>query len=123
MPGWRARRVIEKPDLAVVEFGQDGLGGELGVEDARRRVVPGHLVPVVSERDDSPALAGLGQVGRSRKTRRQVPASFGEKVSTERVRWERRGTSCFPRNQVLAPVHDGVEVQVQRLAVGHPRPR
>ena len=33
----------DEPDLAVVEFGEDGLGGELGVEDQQRRVVPGDL--------------------------------------------------------------------------------
>ena len=55
MPGWRARRVMN-PMLAVVELGQDGLGGELGVEDQQGRVVAGDGLPVVGERDDLPVL-------------------------------------------------------------------
>jgi hypothetical protein len=43
-------------DLAVVELGEDGLGGELGVEDQQGRVVAGDGLPVVGERDDLPVL-------------------------------------------------------------------
>ena len=53
----------DEPDLAVVEIGEDGLGGELGVEDQQRRVVSGDRLPVVGERDDLAVLAGFGQVG------------------------------------------------------------
>jgi hypothetical protein len=53
----------DESDLAVVELGEDGLGGELGVEDQQGRVVAGDGLPVVGEGDDFPVLAGLGQVG------------------------------------------------------------
>ena len=53
----------DEPDLAVVEFGEDGLGGELGIEDEPGRVVPGDGFPVVGERDGFAVLGGLGEVG------------------------------------------------------------
>ena len=42
----------DEPDAAVGEFGELGLGGDLGVEDQQFRVVAGDGVPVVGEGED-----------------------------------------------------------------------
>ena len=110
----------DEPDLPVIELGEDGLVGELGVEDQQRRVAPGHLAPVVGERDDLPVLGlGLGQVGVG------IQQGVGGGVLGEEG--EHRAGALGPaghvvlfRHRVLAPVHDGVEVQVERLALGEP---
>ena len=88
---WVAGAQGDEPDLAVVELGQHGLGGELRIEDQQRRVGPGDGLPVVGERDDFPVLAGLGQVGVGIQ-QRVGGWSSAKNVSTERVRWDRRGT-------------------------------
>ena len=109
----------DEPDLAVVEFGEHGLGGELGVEDQQRRVGSGDLVPVVGERDDLPVLAGLGHVGVG------VDQGVGAGVFGEEGQ-HRPGALGAARHvvlfqdRVLAPVHHGVEVQVERFALGEP---
>ena len=117
-PGWRARKVMN-PMLAVVELGEDGLGGELGVEDQQRRVVPGHLVPVVGEGDDFPVLAGLGQVGVG-VDQGVGPGVFGEEGQHRAGALGPAGHVVLFQHRVAAPVHHGVEVQVQRFAVGQP---
>jgi hypothetical protein len=58
--GVRARRVA---DAAGVEFGELGLGGDLGIEDQQLWVCSGGVAPVVGEGEDFPVLAGFGQVG------------------------------------------------------------
>jgi hypothetical protein len=117
-PGWRARRGDE-PDAAVVELGEDGLGGELGVGDQQRRVMPGHLMPVVGEGDDLPALAGLGQV--SVGIQQGVGASvLGEEGEHRAGALGAARHVVLLQHRVLAPVHYGVEVQVQRLAARQP---
>ncbi|SRR6266545_7913540 len=45
MAAWRAAQG-EEADPAVAEFGQVGLGGELGAEDEQGRVVADDLVPM-----------------------------------------------------------------------------
>jgi hypothetical protein len=42
----------DEPDAAVVEFGEHGLGGELGVEDQQCLGAAGEVVPLAGERDD-----------------------------------------------------------------------
>jgi hypothetical protein len=109
----------DEPDAAVVELGQDGLGGELGVEDQQRRIMPGHLVPVVGKRGNFPVLAGLGQVGVG--VEQGVGAGvFGEEGQHRAGALGPAGHVVLLQHRVAAPVHHGVEVQVQRLAVGQP---
>jgi len=119
MPGWRARRVMNPILRSSSSAKQHGLGGELGVEDQPRRVRPGDRLPVVGERDDFPVLAGLGQVGAGIQQRVRGGV-FGEE------RQHRPGPLGPPRHVVLlqyrvaAPVHDGVEVQAERVVGGEP---
>jgi hypothetical protein len=109
----------DESDAAVIELGEDGLGGELGVEDQQRRVMPGHLVPVVGEGEHFPVLAGLGQVGVG------VDQGVGAGVLGEEG--QRASGALGPpgyvvafQDRIVAPVHDCVEVQVERFALGEP---
>jgi hypothetical protein len=49
-----------------------------------------------------------------------VPAPSAKKVSTLLVRWGAAPHVVLSQHRVVTPVHDGVEVQVQRLAVSQP---
>ncbi len=59
---------------------------------------------------------GLGQVsaGVDQVVRAGV---LGENVSTERARWDRRHIVLF-QGRVAAPVHDGMEVQIEDRLTG-----
>src|SRR5439155_5859618 len=61
--GRRAHAQGEELDTAVVEFAEDGLGGDLLVEHEHGRVGAADLFPVVAEGDHLPVLGGLGDVG------------------------------------------------------------
>jgi len=109
----------DEPDVAVVEFGQDGLGGELGIEDQQCRVAAGYLLPVVGERGDLGVLAGLRQVGVG--IQQGVGAGvFGEEGQHAACALGAARHVVLFQHRVVAPVHDRVEVQVERLAVGQP---
>ena len=109
----------DESDAAVVEFGEHGLGGELGVEDQQRRVAPGGGVPVVGEGDDLPVLAGLGQVGVG--VEQGVAAGvLGEEGQHAAGALGPAGHVVLLQCRVVAPVRDGVEVQVHCFAVGEP---
>ena len=109
----------DEPDLPVIELGEDGLGGELGIEDQQRRVAPCHLVPVVGERDDFPVLAGFGQVGVGVQ-KGAGGGVFGEEGQHPAGALGPAGHVVLFQDRILSPVHHGVEVQVQRLALGEP---
>ena len=109
----------DEPDLPVIQFGEDGLGGELGVEDQQRRVAPGDGLPVVGERDDLPVLAGFGQVGVG-VDQGVGGGVFGEEGQHRPGALGAAGHVVLFQDRVLAPVHDGVEVQVERFPLCEP---
>ncbi len=79
----------------------------------------GDLVPVVGEGDDLPVLAGLGQVGVG--VDQGVGAGvFGEEGEHRAGAMGPAGHVVLLQHRVVTVVHDGVEVQVERLAVGQP---
>ena len=89
----------------------------LGVEDEQGRVVAGDLVPVVGEGDDLAVLAGFGQVGVG-VDQGAGGGVFGEEGEHRAGALGAAGHVVLFQHRVIAPVHDGVEVQVQCLAVG-----
>ena len=116
--GGRAHPQGGELDAAGVELAEDGLGGDLLVHDQHLRVGAGDSLPVVAERDGLPVLGGLGDVGVG------VDQVAGAGVLGEE-RQHRAGPLGPGRDvvlfqhRILAPVHDGVEVQVEdRLARG-----
>jgi len=65
---WRVKRrgahpQGEEADAAVVEFGEDSLGGDLLVHDQPGRPAAGEGPPVLGEDEHLVRLGGLGQVG------------------------------------------------------------
>ena len=70
---------VDAPDLAVVEFGQDGLGGELEVENEQGRNMPGRLSRVPrSPRHAVPSSVDL--IGRHPATLRMPKSGLVKKA-------------------------------------------
>ena len=111
----------EELDPAGVEFGEHGLGGDLLVHDQQVRVVAADWFPVVAESDDLAVLGGLGQVGVGVD---QVvgAAVLGEEGQHGAGALRAGGHVVLLQRRVGAPVHDGVEVQVEDRLVGGGQP-
>ena len=117
----RAGAQGEELDAAGVQLAQHGLGGDLGVEDQQVRVVPGGGFPVVAERDHFSVLGGFGEVGVG--VDEVVGAGvLGEEGQHRPGALGPGGDVVLFQRGVLAPVHDGVEVQVEDglAAAGEP---
>ena len=109
----------DEPDAAVGELGELVLGGDLAVEDQQLRVVPGHGVPVVGEGEDFVVLGGLGQVRVGVEQSVAVGVLGEERQNASGALGSAWYVVLFQR-RVVPPVHDGVEVQVDRVAGGQP---
>ncbi len=81
----------EPVDAAAGEFFQDGVGGQLGVEDEQAGLGAGGRLPVVGESEDLAGLLGLGDVGVG-VGHLGGGVVAGEEGSTALARWERLGT-------------------------------
>ena len=88
------------------------MGGDLLVHDQHGRVGAGDVLPVVGERDDFAVLGGLGDVGVGVD---QVvgAAVLGEEGQHGAGALGAGGHVVLFQGGVGAPVHDGVEVQVE----------
>jgi hypothetical protein len=107
----------DEADAAGVQFGELGLGGDFGVEDEQPGVASGDGAPVVGEGEYLVGLGGLGQVGVG------VEQGVGVGVLGEESQ-HAAGALGTPWHVVLfqrgvvAPVHHGVEVEVDFVAGG-----
>src|SRR5207244_2887199 len=117
----RAHAQGEELDTAVVEFAEDGLGGDLLVEHEHGRVGAADLFPVVAEGDHLPVLGGFGDVGVG--VDEVVGAAvLGEEGEHGAGALGAGGHVVAFQDGVLAPVHDGVEVQVEDRFFGAGQP-
>ena len=107
----------DEPQLGGVQFGEAGAGGDLGVEHQQLWRVTGRVLPVARERDHLRGVVGFraGGVG--------VDEVAGLAVLGEE-RQHRLGPLRTPRDvvrfqgDVVAEVHDRVEVQIEIGVVG-----
>ncbi len=117
----RAHAQGEEGDAAVVEFAEHGVGGDLLVHDQHAGVVAGGGFPVVAERDHLAGLAGFGKVGVG--VDEVVGAGvLGEEGQHGAGALGSGGHVVLLQRGVVAPVHDGVEVQVEDRVLGGGEP-
>jgi len=98
-----------------VEFGEYGLGGDFLVHDQPGRPVPGEGLPVLGEHEHFACLGGFGQVGVG-VDQGLAGAVLGEERQHRAGALGAAGHVVLFQGDVVAPVHDGVEVQVQVAA-------
>jgi hypothetical protein len=103
---------VRKLHAAFVEFAEHRLGGDFLIHDQHAGVVPADLFPVVAERDHLTRLGGLGEVGVG--VDEVVGAGvLGEEGQHGTGALRAGGHVVLLQHRVVAPVHDGVEVQVE----------
>ena len=76
------RRKRDEADHLVVELGEPGVGGDLGVEHQQAGLLAGALLPELAEADDLVRLLGLVRGRRWRSRGWRVSPSWAKNVST-----------------------------------------
>ena len=106
----------------LVDPGQLGVGGELGVEVEPLRVVPGDAMPELDEAQHLAGLVGAGQVGIGIAQGAAVRL-VGEEGQDARAGLAAQGQVVVLQGLGVAAVGDGVEVEAERLGLGEQQRR
>jgi len=107
----------EEADAGPVELQQAGAGGDLGVEHQQLGEPAGGLLPVAGERQRLAGLAGLGAGGVG-VDEVVVLTVLGEEGQHALGALRAAGHVMLLQSNVVAVVHDRVEVQVELGTAG-----